>query len=123
MSTLSNDNQWLTIPDTTRDKNKESKDKKFRDDYCHLEKFKKLYIDTSNSLKKTVAGSNQALSLDDMKDEEILSELAKKFPDTSIILDITDQLFICFDSFWGEWFIHKYQRWVSYPKDTFLKLE
>lgn len=99
MSTLSNDNQWFTIPDTTRDKNKESKDKKFRDDYCHLEKFKELYIDTSNSLKKTVGGSNQSLSLADMKDKEVLSNLAQKFQNKSIILDITDQLFICFDSF------------------------
>jgi len=123
MSTLSNDNQWLTIPDTTWDKDKESKDKEFRDDYCHLEKFKELYIDTSNSLKKTVTGSNQSLSLDDMKDQEVLSEIAQQFPGTSIILDITDQLFICFDSFWGEGFINKNKRWYSYPNWFFSKFE
>lgn len=116
MSTPSNGNEWFTIPKNT------NWDTEFREKHCHFEKFKELYIDTSNSLKKTITGSNQSLSLDDMRDEEILSELAKEFPGTSIILEITDQSFICFDSLWGEWLITSNKRWVSYPPNTFTKL-
>ena len=100
-------------------------------DYWSFDAFKRLYVETATELLETIKNP-ELLSIEYFLQEEgsdkeikekVLDHIAKKFVWLSFILDVRDEIFICFDSFWGDWFIDSYKRWDIYPVWTFSRLE